>query len=84
VSSASASGALDPHDDVVRQPSGQQPVQVVDERSVTRADGRHPDDLAPDQLDAVASSEDADLGHAVVILPREPSSRRRHLDRIRP
>src|SRR5262245_51411030 len=39
----------------------------------TAADGRHLDDLALDQLDAIAFAEDADLGHPVVLLPCEPS-----------
>jgi hypothetical protein len=48
-------------------------VEVADEGPVAAADGRHLDDLAPDQLDAVVVAEDADLGHAVVL--RRPRRR---------
>src|SRR5438067_11986507 len=56
---------------------------MVDERSVAGADRRHLDDLAPDQLDPIGRLEDTHLAHAVVLLAREPASRRRHLDRHR-
>jgi hypothetical protein len=46
---------------------------------VAAADGRHLDDLALDQLDAVVGSQDADLGHPIVSRPREAPSRRHHL-----
>jgi hypothetical protein len=42
------------------------------------ADERHLDDLALDQLDAIIWSQDADLGHPVVLRPREASSRCHH------
>jgi hypothetical protein len=43
---------------------------------VAAADGRHLDDLAPDQLDPVLLAEDADLGHPMVFRPREPARKR--------
>lgn len=61
---------LQPHNGA----ASQELVEVTDERPVATADGRHLDDLAPDQLDAVVLAEDADLGHPVVVRPRETSS----------
>ena len=58
-----------------RQTSDQQFGQVVDERDVPRADGRHLDDLAPDELDAIGGLEDADFGHVVVFRTGEQLSR---------
>jgi hypothetical protein len=66
---------VDRHDGVVGQAQNQEPGHVVDEGLMAAADRRHLDDLALDQLDAVAAAEDADLGHAVILRSREASSR---------
>src|SRR5947208_5901126 len=47
-------------------------------------DGRHGDDLAVDELDAVVLAEDPGLGHAVVFVHREAASRERHSHTIGP
>jgi hypothetical protein len=39
---------------------------------VTIADRRHVDDLSLDQLRAIVGMQHADLGHAVVVMDREP------------
>src|SRR2546423_10774313 len=50
------------------------------EGGVTSADGRHLDDLAPDQLDPIGRFEDPHLAHAVVLRARELPPRRLDLD----
>ena len=78
-----ADGVVDTSYGAAGEANGQELVEVAGERPVAAADGRHLDDLAPDQLDAVVFAEDAGLGHPVILRPREPSPRRRHLDRHR-
>jgi hypothetical protein len=73
-------GVLHPHDGATGQTRGQELVEVAGERHVAAADGRHLDDLAPDQLDPVVFAEDARLGHPIVLRPAEAPSCRRHLD----
>ena len=66
--------ALDIHQGPASQATEQQLTQVEDEGLVAAANGRHREDLALDQLDAIVFAEDAGLGHPVVLLPRESPS----------
>jgi hypothetical protein len=68
-------GALHPHGGAIAQACDQELGEVAHERLVATADGRHLDDLALDQLDAIVFAEDAHLDHPVVLRPRETSSR---------
>ena len=64
----------------IAEPCDEQPGGVDHTAGVPRADRRHLDDLALDQLDPLARMEDADLRHTVVFLDREQSARDLHLD----
>src|SRR6266550_2445856 len=62
---------LHPHDRRVPYPPRQQPGEGIDARRMLRPDRRHLDDLPVEQFDAVVLVQDAQLGHAVVVVHRE-------------
>src|SRR4029453_14412420 len=81
---AEHNGVLHPHEGTAGQPCDQELVEVANECPVATVDGRHRDDFALDQLDAVVFAENTDLGHPVVLRPRETPSCCHDLDRHSP
>jgi hypothetical protein len=67
-------------DGAIAEPRDEQPVGVDHTAGVPWADGRHLDDLALDQLDALVGTEDPRLRHPVVLLHREQPARELDLD----
>src|SRR2546423_8924295 len=47
-------------------------LSLHDALPISSAEGRHLDDLAPDQLDPIGRFEDPHLAHPVVLHPRSP------------
>jgi uncharacterized protein len=63
--------ALGLHDRIVACQSHQCAVGVIHARVVTRSDGRHRNDLAVDEFDAILRTENADLSHALILVGGE-------------
>jgi hypothetical protein len=60
----------------VPNPLEEQAREIIDLVGVVRADGAHLDDFPIDQLDALILTEDAGLGHPIVLVNGEQSLRR--------